>query len=75
MVYSSLTPAALVQAIDNEMYVAGEVHSPQSRHETVKRQLLDLRLTDGYLPDVDIYFAGFDLPENCTTDEMPPHCR
>ncbi|KAK9789942.1 hypothetical protein WJX73_005622 [Symbiochloris irregularis] len=62
------------QAIDNELYVAGEVHAPQSRHESIKRQLLDLMRTDGYLPDVDIYFAGMDLPENCTIEEMPAKC-
>lgn len=64
-----------MQAIKNELFVVGEVHSPQSRHEYIKRQLLDLLRTDSSLPDVDIYFGAFDLPEKCTTEEMEPRCR
>lgn len=61
--HTSFQSRCVLQVVNGEMYVVGETLPFQSRHQSVKKHLLELARMNGRLPDVDIYFASEDLPE------------
>ena len=63
-----------LQAIDNKLYIAGEIVNKDSRHRNrnVKLQLLELSRSHA-VPDLDVYITVDDWPQT-SQENVNPAC-
>ena len=74
LLMSYLRSGFRLQAIDNKLYMAGEIVNKESRHRNrnVKLQLLELSRRHG-IPDLDVYITVDDWPQT-SQENVNPAC-